>query len=189
MVMPRLSLWLYWALVALVVLQRVFELRRARRNTDRALQKGAIEVGAGHYGVMVLLHTLFLVSSALEPWLLKRPLVVPLALSMLAVLAVATALRYWAIRALGERWTTRLLVLPGRRAIRQGPYRHLRHPNYVAVALEILALPLVHGAYLTALVFSVANMVLLRHRIRIEEAALREHSDYDQVLAEGEGTP
>ena len=96
----------------------------------------------------------------------------PARVLLLLLLGVATALRYWTISTLGERWTTRVLVRPGMPLISGGPYRFLRHPNYLAVVIEIVALPLVHGAWLTAVVFSVANAVLLAVRIRAENAAL-----------------
>jgi methyltransferase len=101
---------------------------------------------------------------------------------MLAVVAVAMALRYWAIATLGERWNTRVICLPETPAVTGGPYRFVRHPNYVAVTLEVAALPLVHSAWITAVVFSAASFFLLRNRIRVEEAALRTHADYDRVL-------
>lgn len=168
------SRWWYTALLALVVIQRIFELTHARRNERRLRARGAVELGAGHYPVMVVLHALFLAACLAEPWLLERPLVPRLALAMVLVLLVATGLRYWAIRSLGERWTTRVLILPAAPLVRSGPYRFLPHPNYLAVVLEIAALPLVHTAWLTALVFTLANAVLLTVRIRVEGRGLRE---------------
>jgi methyltransferase len=96
-----------------------------------------------------------------------------LAAAMLLLLLLAAALRWWVIATLGERWTTRVVWVPGRRLATDGPFRYLRHPNYVAVATEIVALPLVHTAWLTALVFSLGNALLLRHRIAVEESVLR----------------
>jgi methyltransferase len=166
------SRWLYLGLILLVVFQRLTELRLAKRNERLARAAGAVEHGAGHYPVMVALHTLFLVSCVLEVWLLERPFAPRAAGAMLLLLGVATALRYWSINTLGERWTTRVLVRPGVPLVTGGPYRWLRHPNYLAVVLEIAALPLVHGAWWTAVGFSLANAVLLTVRIRIEGAAL-----------------
>lgn len=163
----------YSALVGLVAVQRLVELRLARRNTRRLLAQGGIEHGRGHYPWMVVLHTAFLGSCLAEVWLLRRPFVPALGIAAIGVLAVATGLRYWAIRTLGERWTTRVIVLPAVELARHGPYRYLRHPNYLAVVLEIAALPLVHTAWMTALLFSAANALLLRRRIAVEEAALR----------------
>lgn len=166
----------YVALVALVALQRLLELAVSKRNERRLRERGAVEAGRGHYPWMVALHTAFLLSCLAEVWLLRRPFVLDLAVLALAVLVAASVLRYWTIRRLGGRWSTRVLVLPGEPPVVGGPYRFLRHPNYLAVVLEIAALPLVHTAWLTALVFSVANAILLGVRIRAEEAALSSDS-------------
>ncbi len=166
------SRFLYTLLVLLVAVQRLLELRVSRRHERSLRARGAVEVGAGHYPVMVALHTLFLVSCAAEVWWLGRPFVPWLGWTALAVLVAAQGLRYWTISTLGERWTTRVLVPPGEPLVAGGPFRYLRHPNYLAVALEIAALPLVHAAWLTAVVFSLANALLLRARIGVEERAL-----------------
>jgi methyltransferase len=173
----------YTALVGAVALERLFELYRAERNRRRALARGGIESGEGHYPSMVALHAGFLVACPLEVWLLGRPFVPALALAMLGLLALSMALRYWAIATLGERWCTRIVVVPGEAAIVSGPYRFLRHPNYLAVVIEIVALPLVHTAYLTAVVASALNAWLLAVRIGAEERALREHAAYDERVA------
>ncbi len=166
---------LFTVLVAVVAGQRLLELRVARRNERRQRAAGGVEAGAGHYPVMVALHTLFLVSCVAEVWLLPRPFVPWLAGAMLLVLVVASALRWWVVRTLGGAWTTRVIVVPGAPLAASGPFRFLRHPNYLAVALEIAALPLVHTAYWTAAAFSVANGALLAVRIRTEEEALERH--------------
>ncbi len=170
------SRYLYLGLILLVIFQRLTELRLAKRNERLARAAGAVETGAGHYPWMVAIHSLFLTSCVLEVWLLDRPAVRRAAGAMLLLLAIATALRYWAISTLGERWTTRILVRPGLPLVTGGPYRWLRHPNYLAVVIEVAALPLVHGAWLTAVVFSVANAALLAVRIRAENAALESHA-------------
>jgi methyltransferase len=169
------SRWLYTGLVGLVAAERAVELLIARRNHRWLVAHNGVELGAGHYRWMVLLHSGFLVACIAEVWLLDRPLVPPLAVSMLLVLAAAMLLRYWVIGTLGRRWTTRVICLPGEPLITTGPYRVLRHPNYLAVVAEILALPLVHTAWLTALVFSLANAWVLKARIRVEEKGLRWH--------------
>ncbi len=166
------SRWLFTGLVGLIAVQRLLELGLARRSSRWLLARGGVEVGAGHYPWMVALHTCFLASCLAEVWLLGRPFVPSLAAAALLALGAASALRYWTVRALGERWTTRVIVVPGAPLVTSGPYRLLRHPNYVAVALEVAALPLVHGAWLTATFFSAANGVLLAHRIRTEDGAL-----------------
>jgi methyltransferase len=163
---------LYTALVGAVAAARLAELRLASGNRRRLLARGAVEAGAGHYPAMVALHAAWLAACPAEVWLLHRPLVPPLAAAMLVLLAGAMALRYWVIASLGGRWTTRILVLPGAPPVATGPFRYLRHPNYLAVAVEILALPLVHTAWIAALVFTAANAALMAVRIPAEERAL-----------------
>ncbi len=166
------TLWLYTALVAALGAERLFELWLSQRNAARAFARGAVESGAGHFGVMAALHTLFLFAAAAEPWLMGRPFPGALGWAALAVAVAAQALRYWAIATLGDRWNTRVIVEPGAEPVTSGPYRFLKHPNYVAVVLELLCVPMIHGAWLTALGFSLANAALLAVRIRAEEAAL-----------------
>ncbi|MEA2692616.1 MAG: methyltransferase [Acidobacteriota bacterium] len=174
---------LYTVLVGLAAVERLCELRIASRNRQRLLKQGAVEVGAGHYPWMVLLHTLWLLACPLEVWLLGRPFLPVLAAVALAGFLGSMALRYWVIATLGGRWTTRILVLPGSAPIAAGPYRFTRHPNYLAVIVEIATLPLVHTAWWTAIVWSLADALLLRVRIRAEEKALSEVSSYGSVFA------
>lgn len=171
---------LYSMLIGLVVAERLVELIVTQRNRRWALAQGGVEVGEDHYRWMVVVHTLFLIACPAEVWLLDRPLVPWLAVSMLALLLATMGLRYWAISTLGRRWTTRVVCVPGLPVVTGGPYRFVRHPNYLAVVLEILALPLVHTAWCTALVFSVANVFVLRTRIRVEEEALSRYNDYGE---------
>lgn len=178
------SRWLYLGLLAVVAAMRLFELRISKVNTRRALAAGAVELGHGHYRWMVLLHTAFLASCGLEVWILDRRAGPLLSSVMLAVLMLASGLRWWVIRSLGDRWTTRVVCFPGREVVTSGPYRYLRHPNYVAVAAELIALPLVHGAWLTAVVFSILNVLLMVARVRVEERGLSLHSDYDGLLGD-----
>jgi methyltransferase len=175
---------LYSVLIVLVAAGRLVELRVAKRNLRNLLARGGVEVAPGHYPWMVLLHTAFLAACPLEVWLLDRPFVPALGIPMLLLAVLATGLRYWVIRTLDGRWTTRIVVLPGVPPVAGGPYRLLRHPNYLAVITEMFALPLVHTAWLTAIVFSLLNAVLLRVRIRAEEAGLSRLSDYDAVFAD-----
>ena len=162
----------FTGLVAIVAMQRLWELRVSKRNFRALSARGAIEIGSDHYPWMVVLHASFLVSCVAEVWLLDRPWEPYVAAVALTVLAAALGLRWWTLRTLGERWTTRVVVVPGENLVAGGPYRWLRHPNYVVVVTEIAAIPLVHCAWATALVFSIANLVLLRERIQVEEAAL-----------------
>ncbi len=162
----------YLGFLGLLGVERLGELALARRNATRAFAKGAVEVGQAHYRVMAAFHTLFLVACGAEVLLAPRAFPGALGAVALAASLAAQALRYWAITTLGDRWNVRIIVLPGAAPVVGGPYRWVRHPNYVAVALEMLFVPLIHGAWLTALAFSVGNGLLMLVRIRAEEAAL-----------------
>lgn len=170
------------AFVVLVALERLAELRLSRRNELQLRKLGAREHASEHFIAMQLLHTLWLVSIVLEVTLLRAPF--QLWVSVLAALCfgLGQCLRYAAIHALGGRWTVRVFTLPGAAPTSSGIYRYLRHPNYLGVVLEIAALPLMHSAWRSAVVFSVANAVLLAVRIRKEERALSENGGYDEAL-------
>ena len=160
----------YVLLVAAVAVERLAELVVAQRNLAWSRAR-SVEFGAGHYPVMVVLHTGLLVGCLAEVYLLNRPFLPWLGWPMLIVIA-AQGLRWWCIRTLGRKWNTRVVVIPGAERISGGPYRLVPHPNYVAVVAEGIALPLVHTAWITALVFTVLNAALLTTRISIENAAL-----------------
>lgn len=162
----------YAVLVLVVVAVRLAELGVAKRNLAWARERGGVETGAGHYPVMVALHTAFLVGCLVEVFAAGRPFVPALGWAMLALLAGAHALRWWCIRTLGPQWNTRVVRMPGMPLVTGGPYRWFKHPNYVAVVLEGIALPLVHTAWVTALLFTVLNAALLRVRLQVEERAL-----------------
>lgn len=173
------------ALLVAVALERSAELALSARNARRAFARGGVEVeGRGAYAAMVGVHALFLPAAALEAFALERPFVPPFAAAMAGLILVSMALRWWAIAALGERWNTRVIVVPGEPAVARGPYRFLRHPNYVAVTVEMFAIPLVHSAWLTALAWSVASALLLARRIPVEERALELHNDYRARLGD-----
>lgn len=173
---------LYSGLIAALVVERLLELRRSRRNAVWALSRGGVEYGRGHLGYMKLLHTGLFVFSLVEVWLGGARFVPALGWPMLAVLVLGQVLRRWAMAALGPRWNVRVIVVPGLPAVSSGPFRFVRHPNYLAVVLEGLAIPLVHSAWVTAVAFSLLNAWLLRVRIRCEERALSAHSSYAQRL-------
>ncbi|MEU8522965.1 isoprenylcysteine carboxyl methyltransferase family protein [Streptomyces sp. NBC_01216] len=164
-------LW-YVCLVLAVAVERGVELAVALRNRRWSLARGGIESGRGHYPAMVVLHIALLAGCLVEVPLAGRPFLPWLAWPMMALVLAAQALRWWCIRTLGRRWNTRVIVVPGLPLVTGGPYRWLRHPNYVAVAVEGLALPLVHGAWLTAVVFTLLDTVLFSVRIRCENEAL-----------------
>lgn len=170
-------------LIAAVALERVAELVVSQRHAAWAFARGAVERGRRHYPVMVLLHTGLLAGALVEVWW-RRPDVIPgLAWTALAVVVLSQALRWWCIATLGRQWNTRVIVVPGLPLVKAGPYRLLRHPNYVAVVAEGIALPLVHSAGITALVFTLANAVLLTVRIRVEDDALAAAVAADEVRA------
>jgi len=162
----------YVALVALVGLERLAELVVAQRNLAWSRARGGVEFGASHYPLMVLLHTGLLVGCLVEVFVLDRPFIPALGWPMLAVVIAAQGLRWWCITSLGRQWNTRVVVVPGAPRVTGGPYRLMSHPNYVAVVAEGIALPLVHSAWITAVTFTVLNVLLLNRRISIENSAL-----------------
>lgn len=164
---------------AFVILQRVLELGLCRRNRRVLYARGGKEFFPETYPVMVGLHVLFLLALFLEshPW--RVPLDA-LTFGCLAALLPVTGMRYWAIASLGENWTTRIVVVPGEPVKRAGPYRFLRHPNYLVLVLEFFLIPLLLRAPVTLVVFSLANLLALRQRIRLEEDALRDFTDYEE---------
>jgi methyltransferase len=166
------SLWWYVVLVLLVGLERVAELVVSLRNAAWSFKQGGIETGKGHYPFMVVLHTGFLAGCLVEAIVADRPFIPALGWTMLGVVLLAQGLRWWCITVLGHQWNTRVIVVPGLSLVAAGPYKWIRHPNYLAVVAEGIALPLVHTAWITAAVFLLLNIPLLTVRIRAEEAAL-----------------
>jgi methyltransferase len=162
----------YTLFVLLVAFERLIELNTARRNAEWSFERGGSEYGSGHYPVMVLLHTGLLAGCLAEVHYGGRPFVPWFGWSMLGLVLAAQALRWWCVGTLGRRWNTRVIVVPGLPLVARGPYRLMRHPNYLAVVVEGAALPLVHGAWITALCFTLANARLLAVRLRCENAAL-----------------
>lgn len=157
-----------YLILAFVTLQRLGELVLAHRNTQRLLARGAIEKSGAHYPFIVALHAAWLLSLWYLVWdaqVHAAWLIMFLALQML---------RIWVIATLGERWTTRIIVLPGASRINTGPYKYLSHPNYAVVVAEIAVLPMVFGLWMHAIIFSVLNALILFVRIRAETSALNE---------------
>ena len=163
----------YIALVVATGVERIVELVISKRNAARAFAAGGLEYGQKHFPWMVALHTGLLAACIAEAVLLDRPFVPLLGWPMLVLVILSQALRYWCIATLGRQWNTRVIVVPGLHLVATGPYKWLRHPNYLAVVVEGFALPLVHTAWLTAVTFTVLNAVLLLgFRIPTEERAL-----------------
>lgn len=170
----------FWILFAFLIAQRLTELVIAKRNERWMKARGAFEVGAEHYKWIVAVHVLFFLSLLIEvEGFGARPAFwwpIPF-----AFFAMAQFLRFWALGSLGRYWNTKIIVLPEAKVVEKGPYRFLRHPNYTIVATEILAIPLIFQAYVTAIVFTILNaLVLLIVRIPAEEKALREVTNYNE---------
>lgn len=207
-----MTLLAYAIVLLLIGVERIVELVVSNRAAKKALARGGHEVGKVHYRWMVLMHALLLpmcfleaawvrdglastwfgLSGALDASLMVSTLAMttkPLwmhstwVVSFAALVFLANALRYWAIVSLRGAWSTRVIVVPGASCARGGPYRWIRHPNYVAVVLEMAALPLLAGAWWTACVFSLCNACILFVRIRCEESLLVRHTDYDEAMA------
>jgi methyltransferase len=170
-----------YAILAFVGLQRLSELVYAARNTRALKRRGGIEYGERHYPLMVLLHASWFAAIAIGVH--RDPAIRPVAL---VLFALAQALRLWVLASLGRYWTTRVITLPGVPLVRRGPYRFLRHPNYVVVIAEIALLPLIFGQAVNAVVFSLLNGLVLTWRIRIEEAALGPRRDLGTARAPGD---
>ena len=162
----------FWVLLGLIACERVAELVVSARHANGLLRRGGVEYGLGHFPVMIALHVGLIAGCVLEPVLGHRAFIPALGWPMLALTVAANALRWWCISTLGERWTARVIVLPGEPLVRSGPYRWFAHPNYVAVIVEGFALPLTGSAWITASVFTVLNAALLTVRIRCEIRAL-----------------
>ena len=162
----------YYALLAVIAVERVAELVVSQRHAAASLRRGGVEYGQGHFPVMVALHAALLAGCLVEPLALHRPFIPALAWPMLVVVVAANTLRWWCIATLGPRWTARVIVIPGMPLVKGGPYRWFAHPNYVAVVVEGAALPLVGSAWITACTFTVLNAALLTVRLRCETRAL-----------------
>lgn len=170
-----MSVLLYGALIVATGLERVWELVVSQRNAADAFARGGVEYGRGHFPLMVALHTGLLVACIAEVVLLQRPFIPVLGWPMLVIALACQVGRYSIVHALGRQWNTRVIVVPGAERVRSGVYAWLPHPNYVIVAVEGVALPLVHTAWITAIAFTVLNAVLLLgFRIPVEDRALRE---------------
>lgn len=150
-----------------LILQRLGELVIAKRNTAALIAQGAREVGAGHYPVMVAMHSTWIAALLVFGW--SQPASLP----WLAIYAVLQIFRIWILGTLGRRWTTRVVVLEDETLVARGPFRFMRHPNYMLVVAEIIVAPMVLGLWWVAVIWTVLNALMLRHRIAVEDAALR----------------
>lgn len=174
----------FFALVAFVAFLRLSEVLKSNSHERKLLQMGGREHAPRHYIVMVAMHTLWFVSMVAEVYFLDRPFYLWLFILALVFTSLGMTLRYLSMQALGVRWTVRIFTLPGTEPVTLGIYRYVRHPIYLGVILELAAIPLLHTALLTSIVFSIANGFLLRVRIREEEKALRKDNHYDTAFGD-----
>ncbi|GGH87652.1 methyltransferase [Pullulanibacillus pueri] len=173
---------LFVILLAFVIAQRIVELGIAKRNEKILKRKGAYEVGEEHYKWIILLHVLFFASLILEVFI-RQPQLTPWSILPFTFFVIAQGLRAWALLSLGHFWNTKIIVLPGADVISKGPYKYLRHPNYIVVGLEMLTLPLIFEAYITMILFSLLNgLIILKVRIPDEEKALMEMTNYKKKM-------
>ncbi|MFC0469268.1 isoprenylcysteine carboxyl methyltransferase family protein [Halalkalibacter kiskunsagensis] len=167
--------------ITLVILQRIVEVMIANRNAEWIKRQGGYEAGRGHYKFLVALHALFFVSLLIEVTVVDSRFVF-WAVAPLFLFLLAQICRVWALTALGRFWNTRIMILPGAQVVAKGPYRYLRHPNYVIVVTELACLPLIFQAYWTAILFTILNALVLSIRIKVEEQALEDATNYQEVF-------
>lgn len=168
---------IFYFFLIIIIVQRVSELFIARRNEAHMKSMGGEEHGRDHYPLIVAVHLLFLLSFTLEVIVFNKE-VSPLWMMILPVILITQIIRYWAVVSLGAFWNTKIIIVPDLEVVAKGPYRFMRHPNYLVVAVEILFLPIFFQAYATAILFTVLNAAVLTIRIREEEKALMQHTDY-----------
>jgi len=174
----------YLALVLLVAALRIFELRVSRAHQQEMIARGAAKIVDPKFRWMVLLHTCILLGSACEVLFLKRPLIPLLAAAMFAVFLAANAVRWWVIRTMGQHWNVQVVDSTRLGVVTSGPFRYVRHPNYAAVFLEMLALPLIHTAWITATLGAVAHVIVLMQRLSAEERVLFANADYRAAMGQ-----
>lgn len=161
----------FYIIVGLVIVQRLVELVIAKRNEKKSLAAGGIEYDKKGYSVIVIMHTMFFISFFAEYFYFEHTLNKFWIVFLLLFIA-AQGLRYWAIISLGSLWNTRIIIVPGSKLVKSGPYKYFKHPNYMAVITELAVLPLMFSCFVTAIVISAVNLLLLKRRIAIEENAL-----------------
>jgi methyltransferase len=179
-----LSVRAFLALLAAVALLRGVELAISRQHQRALATRGVPKAHDPYFCWMVILHAGVLGGAALEVWLLRRPLIPLLAIVMAVLFTLANVLRWWVIRTLGAHWNVQVMDSAGLGVVDRGPFRLVRHPNYAAVFLELATLPLIHTAWLTALIGSGAHVWVLARRLSVEEAVLLEHPEYRATMAD-----
>jgi methyltransferase len=179
----ELSVTAYLALLLVVALLRLVELRISKRHQAQMVARGAAKVDEPRFRWMVVLHTAVLLGAAVEVVFLRRPFLPILAAFMFLIFFVANAVRWWVIRTLGEHWNVQVMDSTRLGVITAGPFRFVRHPNYAAVFAEMLALPLIHSAWITAALGSLAHIAVLAQRLSTEERVLFANPDYRAAMA------
>lgn len=171
----------FFLFVGFIIVQRLVELTIAKRNERWIVDQGGIEYGQGHYPAMVLIHSAFFVAYIAEVITLGKSLSVYWPF-LLILFLLTQGMRVWALTSLGKFWNTKIIILPGAVVVKKGPYKIIKHPNYLIVALELIIIPLMFNAFITLAIFMVLNLVILSIRIPAEEKALRELTQYESAF-------
>jgi methyltransferase len=179
----NLTLILFLLLLLAVAVMRIFELRISKRHQQDMTARGAEKVKDPNFRWMAMFHTLVLIGAAAEVLFLHRPFLPALAIPMLAIFLIANIVRWWVIRTLGEHWNVQVMDSTRLGVITTGPFRYVRHPNYAAVFVEMIALPLIHTAWITALAGAVAHIIVLALRLSTEERVLFANPDYAAAMS------
>nr|AQA28565.1 isoprenylcysteine carboxyl methyltransferase [Nostoc sp. UIC 10110] len=178
-----LTKYIFVGIIFAVILQRLFELRISKKNEAYIIERGGKKHSDNLLGTVKILQISWWIAAIAEVWYFDRPFIPALAFIALSATLAGQVLRYLSMQALERRWTLPIITLPNTPVVDKGIYSYLRHPNWLGVILEIAALPLIHGAYLTAIIFSLANALLMSQRMQTEEKALTENSNYALVFA------
>ncbi|WP_090831410.1 MULTISPECIES: isoprenylcysteine carboxyl methyltransferase family protein [unclassified Bacillus (in: firmicutes)] len=173
----------FYVFFFVIVIQRLIELVIAHKNEKWMKEQGALEFGKGHYPYMVLMHILFFLVLFIESVFFVKE-ISAFWIPLVGVFLLTQAIRIWALSSLGKYWNTKIIVLPNASVVKKGPYRFLKHPNYVIVTIELLIIPLIFKAYFTLILFAILNFIILSIRIPEEEKALNSLTTYDGTFAE-----
>jgi len=178
-----LSVYLYLCLLAAVGLLRLIELRVSKRNQERMLAGGAVRVPEPQFKLIVFVHTGLLIGAALEVILLKRPFLPVFGTVMIVLFIASNLIRFWVVRTLGGLWSVQVMDSTRLGIVTTGPFRLARHPNYTGVVLEVISLPLIHTAWITAILASLCYSIALFMRVRAEESVLMANPEYRAAMA------
>lgn len=177
------SVILYTILVLAAAAGRLLEVRHSKRNQQRLLEKGSAPLPEPKFRIMVILHVAVMIMSVVEVWALQRPFIPLLGVPMLIIFILCNLLRYWVIATLADHWNIQVVNSLGMGVVTTGPFRYIRHPNYVAIFFELLSLPLIHSALITAIIGTIVNIYILYSRIQLEETVLLNNDEYQRAMA------